>query len=173
MRIYLVGYMGSGKTKTAEALSKIFNFKTVDTDNLVVEKTGKTISTVFEIEGQEFFRDIERDVLRSTAKNDNIIVSTGGGTPCYFDNMNWMNEHGITIYLEANSGLLFHRLATSKSGRPLIEKLDDVELMEQITGHLAVRVPVYREAKIIVNAINLDVKKLAEKIKNFSKAGSA
>jgi shikimate kinase len=173
MRIFLVGYMGSGKTKTAEALSKIFKYKAVDTDKLVVEKTGKTISSVFEIEGQEFFRDIERDVLRTTAKSDNIIVSTGGGTPCYFDNMKWMNENGITIYIEANSGLLFHRLATSKAGRPLIEKLNDIELMEQITGHLAVRVPVYKQSNIIVNALSVDVKMLAEKIKNFSKTGSA
>jgi shikimate kinase len=167
MRIYLVGYMGSGKTKTAEALSKIFNFKIADTDKLVVEKTGRTISSVFEIEGQEFFRDIEKDVLRNTIKQENIIVATGGGTPCFFDNMEWMNAHGITVYLEANPGLLFHRLATSRAGRPLIESLNDIELMEQITGHLAVRIPVYRKAMITVNAADLNAKALAEKIKVF------
>ncbi len=169
MRIYLVGYMGSGKTKTAEALAKIFNYKIADTDKLVVDKTGKTISSVFEIEGQEFFRDIEKDVLRSTAKSENIIVATGGGTPCYFDNMDWMNENGVTVYLEANAGLLFHRLATSRAGRPLIEKLNDIELVEQITGHLAVRIPVYRKAMITVNAASLNPKSLAEKIRAFSK----
>lgn len=169
MRIYLTGYMGSGKSKTAELLSKIFKYGYLDTDYLIEEKTGTTITSIFEKEGQEYFRKIEKQVLRSTEKLDNYIISTGGGTPCYHDNMEWMNSKGITVYLEANAGLLFHRLATSRTGRPLIESLDDVELMEQIMGHLAVRIPVYRRAMIIVNAANLNPKILAEKIKSFKR----
>ncbi|MBL0103956.1 MAG: hypothetical protein IPP51_09500 [Bacteroidetes bacterium] len=107
---------------------------------------------------------MEKTALRSTISLENVIVSTGGGTPCFLDNMKWMNENGTTVYLEANPGLLFHRLAGNKKGRPLIEKLSDVELMEQITGHLAIRIPFYRQAKITVPAASLNVKELAEKL---------
>ena len=169
MRIYLIGYMGSGKTKTAELLSKIFKCDFVDTDHLVEEITGTTVTAIFKTKGQDYFREIEKNVLRSTVKKNSCVISTGGGTPCYFDNMEWMNAHGITVYLETNAGLLFHRLATSRSGRPLIESLDDVELMEQIMSHLVVRNPVYKQSMISVNAASLNVKELADKIKALNK----
>ena len=169
MRIYLIGYMGSGKSKTADLLSRIFKYIPIDTDGLVEEKTGNAITTIFKNQGEEYFREIEMEILRSTATKDNAVISTGGGTPCYHNNLEWMNSNGITVYLEANAGLLFHRLATSRTGRPLIESLDDVELMEQITGHLATRLPFYNKAMITVNAANLNPKILAEKIKSFRK----
>jgi shikimate kinase len=165
MRIYLIGYMGSGKSKTAEALSKVLKYSKVDTDKMVEERVGSTIDAIFKTDGQEYFREVEKDILRQTERLDNYVIATGGGTPCYFDNMKWMNEHGVTVYLEANAGLLFHRLATNRDSRPLLAELDDVELMEQITGHLAVRLPVYRKAEITVSAADLDVKALAAQIK--------
>lgn len=167
MRIYLVGYMASGKSKIAEALSKVLNIPFVDTDALLEKKEGKTIATIFETSGQEYFRKLENQVLMQTEKSENIIVSTGGGLPCFHNNMDWMNAKGITIYLEANAGLLFHRLAASKGDRPLLKNLNDIELMEQITGHLAVRIPFYKTAKITVSAANLNAKTLADKILKF------
>jgi shikimate kinase len=164
MRIYLIGYMGSGKSKTAEALAKLFNYPVIDIDRRIETEQQKTVSEIFSTSGQEAFREMEKEALRKTAEHENLIVATGGGLPCYHNNMEWMNANGITVYLEANPGLLFHRLATSKSGRPLIENLADVELMEQITGHLAIRIPVYRQAQIIVNAASLNVKQLFELI---------
>jgi shikimate kinase len=170
MRIYLIGYMGSGKTKTAEALAKFLKYSSADTDKLVEERIGSSIENIFRTEGQEYFRDVEKDVLRQTALFDKIVISTGGGTPCYYDNMTWMKENGLTVYLEANAGLLFHRLATNKAARPLISELNDVDLMEQITGHLAVRIPVYRKADIIFNAADVDVKELAVRIKDYKRS---
>ncbi len=170
MRIYLIGYMGSGKSKIAESLSKVLKYSVADTDKMVEERIGSTIDNIFRTEGQEYFRDVEKDVLRQTERFDNIVISTGGGTPCYYDNMSWMKMHGLTVYLEANPGLLFHRLATNKANRPLISNLDDVELMEQINGHLAIRIPVYRKADLIVPAADLDAKELAAKIKSFKKS---
>jgi shikimate kinase len=169
MRIYLIGYMGSGKSKTAEALAKILKYSKADTDAMVEQRIGSTVASIFAKEGQEYFRDVEKDVLRETERFNKCVIATGGGTPCYFDNMQWMNEHGITVYLEANAGLLFHRLATNRGERPLIAGLDDVDLMEQITGQLAVRIPVYRKAAITVEAADIDVKSLAMKIKSFGK----
>lgn len=168
MTIYLVGYMGSGKSKAAEALAKILDYHLIDTDELIVETTGQSITEIFKTQGEEYFREIEKKVLRNT-ENKKAVVATGGGTPCFFDNMSWMNEHGITVYLEANAGLLFHRLALFKQGRPLIESLSEVELMEQITGNLAVRIPYYSNACITVPAANLNPKVLAEKIKSFKR----
>ena len=162
--------MGSGKSKTAEILAKIFKYKLFDTDLIVEQKVGRKISSIFEIEGQEFFREEERLALHSVLSEKNCVVATGGGTAVYFDNMEWMNQNGITVYLEANAGLLFHRLATSRGSRPLVDNLNDVEMMEQITGHLAIRIPVYRKAAIIVQAASINVRELGEKIKRFAKS---
>lgn len=169
MRIYLIGYMGSGKTKTAVSLAKILKYSHVDIDQLIIEKTGVSISAIFEQEGEGSFRKHEKNILHSTKEIDNVVISTGGGTSCYSDNMEWMNDYGITVYLDANPGLLFHRLASSREGRPLIENLNDVELMEQITGHLAIRIPFYKKANITVPAINMNVNELASKIRLYKK----
>lgn len=164
MRVYLIGYMGSGKTKTAEALGKLLKIEVLDLDTLISEKESMSISDIFKIKGEAYFRQLEREQLHQTGQMSSAVISTGGGTPCYFNNMEWMNEQGITVYLEASPGLLFHRLSSSKAGRPLIEKLDDVGLMEQISGHLLQRIPFYQKAKIVVPAASLQVKSLAEKI---------
>lgn len=166
MRIFLIGYMGSGKSKTAESLSKLLNYPVLEMDSEIEKQEGMTVSKIFQTQGQEWFREKEKQVLHSIVSFENIIVSTGGGTPCYFDNMDWMNEHGLTVYLEANAGLLFHRLASNKKGRPLIEDLSDVDLMEQITGHLIHRIPFYKKAKITFPASDMNVKRLAEVILN-------
>jgi shikimate kinase len=164
-RIYLVGYMGSGKSSVASALAKHLRFTSYDIDKAIEEKAGKSIAKIFGENGQEYFREMERDILLGTASMENVVIATGGGTPCFFDNMDWMNSNGLTVYLEANPGLLFHRLAKSKKERPLIDHFNDTELMEQISGHLETRIPVYRKAKITMNAASLDVNALSGKIK--------
>jgi shikimate kinase len=164
MKIFLIGYMGSGKSKAGESLAKLLNLPFIETDKVVETREGKSISAIFETSGQEYFREVEKAVLHETVSVKDAVVSTGGGLPCYSDNMQWMNDNGITVYLDANPGLLFHRLSVSKVGRPLIEKLNDVDLMEQITGHLAIRLPYYRQAKVVVPAASLNVKALAEKL---------
>ncbi len=169
MKVFLIGYMGSGKSKTAETLAKLLKFQWVDIDSQIQIKEGRSISQIFETSGQEYFREIEKKTLHEINLSENIVVSTGGGMPCYFDNMEWMNNNGLTVYLEANAGLLFHRLASMREGRPLIEKLNDVELMEQILSHLIHRIPFYKKAKLIVGAANINVKLLAEKITEFQK----
>lgn len=167
MKVFLIGYMGSGKSKVAEALGKILELPVVHTDELVEKSEGKSISEIFKTSGQEHFRELERNALHSLSENNNVIVSTGGGLPCYFDNMDYMNAVGVTVYLEANPGLLFHRLSNNRSGRPLIENLNDVELMEQISGHLAIRSPFYKKAQITINAASVNVKSLSELITNY------
>ncbi len=167
MKIYLVGYMGSGKSKAGKLLASAMRYKFLDTDTMIEEEKGKTVQQIFKDRGEDYFRKLEKKILRKTESLNRVVVATGGGLPCFDDNIEWMNEHGITVYLEANEGLLFHRLATSKVGRPLIENLSDVELMEQISRHLIERSPVYSLAQIKVNALSLNVKTLMQKIEKL------
>ncbi len=148
-------------------LAAAMRYKFLDTDSLIEEETGKTISQLFKEKGEEEFRKLEKKILLKTAAASRSVIATGGGLPCYDNNMAWMIEQGITVYLEANEGLLFHRLATSKEGRPLIENLSDVELMEQISRHLVERHAFYELAHIKVNAASLNVKTLAQKIEKL------
>lgn len=159
--------MASGKSKAGKALAAAMRYKFLDTDVMIEEETGKTVQQIFSERGEEFFRELERKTLLKTESMNRVVVSTGGGLPCFYENIEWMNDHGVTIYLEANEGLLFHRLATSKQGRPLLENLNDVELMEQISRHLTERAPVYNLAKIKVNALSLNVKLLQQKIEKL------
>ncbi|HNP99511.1 MAG TPA: shikimate kinase [Bacteroidia bacterium] len=172
MNIFLIGYMGSGKSKTGEALAKALAFSFLDTDQLIEQQTGKSIRDLFYAPGPEEFRLMEKNLIRKLTEKTNQVISTGGGLPCYFDNMDWMNKNGITVYLEANAGLLFHRLVRNRTGRPLIENISDVDLMDQIQNHLMDRVPIYAQAQIKVNAASLDVKGLTEKIKNLQEEKS-
>lgn len=167
MRIYLVGYMCSGKTKTGKLLAAAIHAKFLDTDSLIEEQSKQTIQQLFDEKGEEYFRELETTMLHKTASQNKIVVATGGGLPCFHDNMSWMNEHGITVYLEANEGLLFHRLASSKQGRPLIAHLNDVGLMERISRDLVERTPVYELAAIKVNASSLNLKSLQQKIEKL------
>lgn len=141
--------------------------KFLDTDLMIEEETAKTIQEIFSEKGEEYFRGLEQKVLLKTETMKNAVVATGGGLPCFHDNMSWMNKHGITVYLETNEGLLFHRLAVSKKGRPLIEHLNDVELMELISRHMIERAAIYNLAKIKVNAASLNVKLLQQKIEKL------
>src|SRR5262245_44200724 len=105
MRVFLIGYMASGKSKTGEQLAELLGLKHLDTDACIEEKTGQRVSEIFAGAGEDSFRELEREVLDSLLRRRDIVVSTGGGLPCYGDNMERMNEHGITVYLEANAGL--------------------------------------------------------------------
>ena len=167
MRVFLIGYMGSGKSKVGAQLAGLLDAKHVDTDAAIADAEGCSVSDIFAQQGEERFRKLEKDMLNQLVQRTNIVVSTGGGLPCSDDNMQRMNDAGITVYLEASSGLLFHRLLTSRAGRPLLENLSDVELMERINSHLAQRAPVYAQAKLTVAAASLNVKALAAKIKKM------
>jgi shikimate kinase len=169
MRVYIVGYMGSGKSSIGKQLANGLDYDFFDSDDLTMARAGKSISRIFSDHGEEYFRRLESEIIRETMQFDNAVISTGGGLPCYHNNMEWMKANGVTVYLEAAPGLLFHRLVRNKGGRPLIENLSDVELMEQINNHLVTRTPEYREAEIIVPALSTDLKKLLEAVKEAMK----
>jgi shikimate kinase len=128
MRVYLLGYMGSGKTTLGKTLAKKLKFNFTDLDHFIEKDLNKKISSLFETEGEEGFRSIEKNYLHKTASMENTIVSCGGGTPCFFDNIQWMNNNGITIYLKMTVDGLFNRLLHAKEERPLLKKLSNDEL---------------------------------------------
>jgi len=154
MRIYLVGLMGSGKTTAGKALAKKLLLPFYDLDDLIENEIGMSISDFFAQSGEEKFRIIEKECLHKTFAFDNGVISTGGGAPCFFDNMEQINKNGISFYLKANVNLLCTRLRGAKSKRPLISDLTEAQLAENLTNLLEKREIYYSKARYVVDAID-------------------
>lgn len=163
MKIFLIGYMGSGKTTAGKKLAAMLDYTFIDLDAMIENETDHTIVEWFS-QGEARFREIETLVLKQTGDFKNAVISTGGGTPCFHENMAWMKENGLTVYLKLAPGSLFHRLAASKEKRPLLAGKSDLELMEFITESLKEREYYYSQAHYIVKGENLDVKTLVDEI---------
>ncbi|CAN5677413.1 hypothetical protein BH11BAC1_BH11BAC1_10940 [soil metagenome] len=160
MKIFLIGFPGSGKTFLAENTAGLLKFPLKDTDRMIEAELGQTIQEIFKKSGENLFREKEAEVLRTLAKTRQAIIATGGGLPCFKGNMEWMNANGITVYLESSAAFLFHRLLKEKKTRPLISHLSDIELMIYITETLAARRNFYGEATLTLNAENCTPVKL-------------
>ena len=143
--------MGSGKSTVAITLAKQLGWKVLDTDQMVIDHCNLDIPKIFDKYGERIFRGMEANVLRSTMHYENLVVATGGGAPCHNDNMEWMNEHGITIYLKLSSEELYKRLQQEKNERPLIASKESEQLVDFLRDHLNDRAPYYEEAAIKVN----------------------
>jgi shikimate kinase len=147
-RLYLIGFMGSGKSHTGRWLASRLNYTFLDLDELLEARAGKTIAELFAQEGEARFRALEAEALRDTRHWLRLVVACGGGTPCHADNMAWMNTHGLTLYLEVPAAVLVKRLATGVDHRPLLKGLDLESLPAFIERRLAERAPFYQQAAI-------------------------
>ena len=146
-RIFLIGYMGSGKTTIGKLLAKKLGYSFIDMDHHIEEKQFKTISQIFAEKGEEEFRRLEQNCLHEVADFENIVISTGGGAPCFFDNMDYMNSHGLTIYLKLTVEELAERLElVGISKRPLLAGKSSDELRQFITEGLQKRESFYEKA---------------------------
>ncbi|WP_026896881.1 shikimate kinase [Daejeonella oryzae] len=161
MKIFLVGFMGSGKSSLGRKLARQLGLEFFDSDKLVEQKTGLKVADYFQLYGEESFREIERDILQKSWYPDNCVIATGGGAPCYFDNMEWMNQNGKVIYLSLSAKTLADRLENSKTERPLIKDLKGQELIDFISGKLSEREIYYNKAAFIISGIDLTAEKLA------------
>ena len=150
MNVYLIGFMGSGKSYTGMQLAAALALPFVDLDTRMETLEKRSIASIFETEGEAYFRELEAKTLHETLADDPAIISCGGGTPCFFQNMNWINAHGLSIYLKAEVPLLVKRLKKGQEQRPLIRGLDERELERFISSRLEAREPFYAQAKIIV-----------------------
>ena len=162
-RIMLVGYMGSGKTTVGRQLAMSLGLSFYDLDWYIEMRFHRTVAQIFEEKGEDGFRQMERSMLREVAEFENIVLSCGGGTPCFFDNMDYMNSLGETVYLKATPEVLATHLKMGKVVRPLIKGKTDEELIRYIHESLAQREMFYKKAKHIVDVSLLDNR---EKIKN-------
>ena len=163
-RIYIVGYMGAGKTTAARHLASHLGWEVVDTDALFEEKYKISVCDFFNKYDEPLYRKLESEVLKSTENLDNVVISTGGGTACYFDNMDWMNQHGLTVFLRISQAAVVDRLLHAKRKRPLAEGKTESELTEFVNRHYTARLPFYEQAKITVKAENLDLENLIKQI---------
>jgi shikimate kinase len=161
--------MGCGKTTIARRLAHQLYFDFIDTDAKIERITGKKILQIFETDGEDFFREKEREVIAELSQKENIVVATGGGMPCHFDNMQMMNKTGLTIYLRANPKVLKQRVIRRKHRRPLLKDIPDEELELCITQLLHQREPDYLKSQITIEAFNITAKKLIEKIDSFNR----
>ena len=146
--------MGSGKTTVGKKLAKKLNYQFVDLDDILVEKCGCSIAEYFEKQGEESFRLIEQLTLRESFSFEKTVIATGGGAPCFFNNMDEILDHGISFYLKANANLLFSRLKDAKDQRPLLNKLTNEQLTHNLEDLLSKRDKFYSRANYSVNAID-------------------
>jgi len=154
MRIYLVGYMGSGKSTLGRKIADLTGMNFIDLDKYIEERCFKSIPLIFEEEGETGFREKEQHSLHEVVHFENVVISTGGGTPCFFDNMELMNKTGITIYISPDIKTLACRIVKSKTERPLITGKSHEELLSFIEEALKTRSPFYEQAQIILSEEN-------------------
>ncbi len=155
-RIYLIGMPAVGKTTLGKKLASTLHYTFIDLDKLIEQKTQQTIAEIFQ-KGENYFREVEKQVLYETSQMNNCVIATGGGAPCFHSNMNWMNAHGKTIYLKVNVAFLVQRLLQGINERPLFRNVSEEELPAFITQLLNEREAFYMQAKVVAE---LPLKKL-------------
>ncbi len=173
VRIYLIGYMGVGKTTVGKKLAKLFDIGFIDLDKFIESKYHKTVPELFAERGENEFRLIEQKSLIEVSEIENVVVSTGGGTPCFFENIRLMNQTGITVYIHAEPDELAARLRASKTIRPIVSGKTGEDLMMFIANHLKERERFYNQAQLIYKTdrlitkeeVHLTVDRIANEIK--------
>lgn len=139
--------MGSGKSFWAHKLSAVLHIPAYDLDTEIEKAEHKTVAAIFAEEGEDYFRQKENEVLKSFANKPDFLLATGGGAPCFFNNMEWMNENGITIWIDEPTSVIASRLKKGKSHRPLIAAVEDDNLNEFFIRMREKREPHYLKAK--------------------------
>ena len=186
MVVFLIGFMGSGKSFLSKKLASLYNFSVFDLDHEIEVKEGKTINQIFDTFGEDYFRNIEALVLRELtdsltvtesdliktkqSQTDFIVIACGGGTPCFSGNMEWMNERGLTIWINPKEDILVERLEGEKSQRPLVKGLSHEEIKSFVNQKLVARAPFYEQSKITIEDSTLSTEnflKLIEHAQDF------
>ncbi len=170
-RIILIGYMGSGKTTIGKALSKETGMMFYDLDWYIENRMRKSVSQIFAEKGEEGFRKIEYNMLHEIAEFEDVIISCGGGTPCFFDNIDYLNQQGEVVYLKATPEVLYDHLLMAKVERPLLKNKTHEELITYIQNHLKEREPFYTKARYTLDVSLMDnydkIKYSVEQLRNL------
>lgn len=169
MNVYCIGYMGAGKSTLGKKLAASLSYQFLDLDTYIEKTSGRKISYLFSQGMEELFRKLERVALIYTATKTNMVISTGGGTPCFFDNIDMINRNGVSIYFELDAKSLAQRLEMAKVKRPLLKDKTSEELEAFVSQHLAEREAIYKQAHIEENVLNFNaarMKDLTDRLKN-------
>jgi shikimate kinase len=165
MKIFLIGFMGSGKTHWGGQLSQKLNLPFFDMDEQIVNSEGKSINEIFEKFGEEYFRLKEKGILHAiTETHVSFVMACGGGSPCYFNNIDYMNQAGTTIWLNTPLTILFQRLLKEQDKRPLLKNLSDDQVMSFIIKKFSDRKIYYEQADVVVDDENISLDHFIEKI---------
>ena len=167
MKIFLTGFMGCGKTTIAKELASLLNFPFIDLDQLIEQAEGQSISAIFSNHGEDTFREKEARYLRETGNSNHFVMSAGGGAPCYHDNIRWMNDRGLSIYLRVPAGVLYSRLQQEENlNRPLLKGLEGPKLYDFIREKLAERERYYLQSKFVVDWTITNASDILDLLKN-------
>ena len=148
--------MGSGKTTLGKAFAREMQLEFIDLDWYIESRYHKTVTQIFAEKGESGFRELERRMLHEVGDFENVVIAAGGGTPCFFDNVDYMNGAGQTVFLEVSPEVLFRRLKAGKAKRPLLAGKSDDELKSTIAAALASRMPYYSKAALRFNGEELE-----------------
>ncbi len=169
IRIFLIGYMGAGKTTLGRAFAREMNVSFIDLDWYIEERFHKSVRELFTHRGEASFRELERNMLHEVGEFEDVVISTGGGTPCFFDNMEYMNACGQTVFLEVHPDVLFRRLRVATSQRPVLQGKTDEELRAFIAQALQERARYYAQAQHRLEAGHLESREqIAESVRRLS-----
>jgi shikimate kinase len=165
MRVFLIGFMGSGKTHWGKILSRQTGLPYFDLDEVIVAAEKKSIQQLFHDNGEEYFRIKEQEVLEALSEDhDNIIISTGGGTPCFFNNIDFMKQQGKVVWLNTSVDILLERLLRQKHSRPLIKNISDGELKSFIVKKLQDRKMYYEQAHVMLHEETITIESLLKSL---------
>ncbi len=165
MRLYLIGYMGCGKSTIGRKIARYAYMRFVDTDSKVEQREGATVADIITNQGEEYFRTVEQAVLADTAADDDIVVSTGGGLPVWGDNMARIAQLGVSVYLRRSPKNIISRLSPyGRQKRPKFRGLNDEQLLAFMTTHMAEREPIYSQADIIIDCDTMSDNEIIELI---------
>jgi shikimate kinase len=167
MRVFLIGYMGVGKTTLGKKLASRLLLKFIDLDIYIESKEGAHITQIIENKGEKHFRVLERKYLEEVCDLENVLISTGGGTPCFFQNMTLINDNGRSIFLNLNEKTLLKRLLNSRASRPLLNGKNENELESFIHTHLTHRLPYYNQAHITFDVMHLNAERMDELVEKI------
>lgn len=168
IRIFLTGYMGAGKTTLGKAFARELDVPFIDLDWHIEERFHKSIRELFAERGEVSFRELERSMLHEVSEFENVVISTGGGTPCFFDNMDYMNSCGQTVFLDVHPDVLFNRLRVATHQRPILQGKTDGQLRAFIVEALDKRAPFYSQARYRFDAGRLESRRqIAESVQQL------
>lgn len=167
-KIFLIGFMGCGKSKLGKAVANKLELPFLDLDDLVEAKNQMSIPDLFAAFGEQGFRDREKQTLQEAAIANDAIIATGGGAPCFFDNMDWMNKNGVTVFIDTPVKVLADRLINARVERPLVKGKSYEELVDFIEMKLEERRPFYNQAQVVLRGVDLSAEDLIEELRKVS-----